>query len=367
MNQSDKKETTRGGHLGEFCKAKQDHRTGSSLIERKRHATRSATEKLRCPVCLEYPRGPPIFSCKNKHLLCGHCQRQVALIHHCDTERFCLCGGCHELLTTSPICEVRKRACKGRCPLCRDHNLKQDEFLEDLVGDILINKRENCRFKDYTCGVNDRLENLAIHEEECRYRIAQCPSTHRGTCDWFGSLSHLASHDAHHDCLHTLHSVPSTNQFESYIRDFDEVEDSIFYGNRISHWKPTLLVSDQLASRKVFLTVHRDPPGVWYIILRALSPKSLLEQVRAKIELFKDGSDESEKLSLEGEINTNIPSAEVVEGGRLFILSDNQLRHLHSDSSLFHYRVTLRVAEKGTTSTDADDSRSLALSQRNGH
>jgi len=40
---------------------------------------------FQCPVCLEVPRQPPVYQCKNGH---------------------CVCRGCHEQLTNCPVCRV---------------------------------------------------------------------------------------------------------------------------------------------------------------------------------------------------------------------------------------------------------------------
>ena len=44
-----------------------------------RDVSGAALEMLECPVCLDYPRSRPIYTCGNGHVVCSTC-RQVELV-----------------------------------------------------------------------------------------------------------------------------------------------------------------------------------------------------------------------------------------------------------------------------------------------
>lgn len=123
-------------------------------------------EMLECPVCLEYPRTSPSFTCSNGHLICGGCK-----------------PGMH------------------RCPTCRDDKLTVCSFVTRLTERALKDVSVSCKFSHHGCQREELLEGLSEHEEGCPYRDAHCPAKHRGACSWYGSLTKMIIHVREHGCI----------------------------------------------------------------------------------------------------------------------------------------------------------------------
>ena len=43
----------------------------------RREMTEKLVDLMECPVCLDFPRSAPIFSCRNGHLICAKCQPKL--------------------------------------------------------------------------------------------------------------------------------------------------------------------------------------------------------------------------------------------------------------------------------------------------
>ena len=127
-------------------------------------------EMLECPVCLDYPRGGPIFNCSNGHIIC------------------CVC----------------KPGVKGMCPTCRDTKITFNSFVKRLADRALKDIRKACKFSMHGCTKEDLPEHMTGHEERCQYRDVHCPAKHRGACEWVGSLSKMVLHIRDQACIQVI-------------------------------------------------------------------------------------------------------------------------------------------------------------------
>ncbi len=49
----------------------------------RREMTEKLIDLMECPVCMDFPRSAPIFSCRNGHLICAKCQPKVVCCPIC--------------------------------------------------------------------------------------------------------------------------------------------------------------------------------------------------------------------------------------------------------------------------------------------
>jgi hypothetical protein len=131
----------------------------------------SVLQMLECPVCLDYPRAPPIYSCRNGHIVCGPC---------------------HSNISTSA---------RSSCPTCRDHVLEKCAFVERLADRVTKDVLVPCKHGVHGCPKHDKLGGIWQHEERCQYREVHCPAKHRGACPWVGSLSKMIMHVREQACI----------------------------------------------------------------------------------------------------------------------------------------------------------------------
>eukprot|EP00938_MAST-03A_sp_MAST-3A-sp1_P005758 g5758.t1 len=109
---------------------------------------------LECPICLD-TMGPPIFQCREGHLICSPCREKI---DKCPTCRI-------------PLDNIRNRA------------------LENMVAKMVM----PCPNRIYGCTMTPRFEDMARHQEVCQYRMYHCPRS-RSSCTWQGPLSQVANH-----------------------------------------------------------------------------------------------------------------------------------------------------------------------------
>ena len=127
----------------------------SSPRKKRKGETRDKVmELLECPICLE-TMGPPIYQCREGHLICGMCRRKV-----------------------------------NKCPTCRVtlDNIR-NRALENMVAKMVI----PCPNRGYGCTITPRFEDLARHAMVCDHRLYRCPRS-RSLCTWEGPLSEVADH-----------------------------------------------------------------------------------------------------------------------------------------------------------------------------
>jgi len=108
----------------------------SGSVEGEDIFTDNERKDLECPVCIRVPRKPPIYQCKNGHLLCSDC---------------------HSKLTYCPTCRTR---------LGKIRSLMFERILSKI--------QHNCKNFDHGCKVKGLLTTLDEHEKDCTYRFVNC-------------------------------------------------------------------------------------------------------------------------------------------------------------------------------------------------
>ena len=91
--------------------------------------------QLKCPVCLQLPRGPPIPMCPRGHYVCYSCKTP-------------------------------------HCPSCGD---SMGDFTSLLALPLIHHMEHQCRFPG--CDTQLPLRSLAAHEEDCQQRLVACPGS----------------------------------------------------------------------------------------------------------------------------------------------------------------------------------------------
>jgi len=277
-------------------------------------------EMLECPVCLDYPRSRPIYTCDNGHIVC-------------------------------PTCRAGLKA--KMCPTCRDFNLKPDKFVDMLADKMLTDVMAKCRFAAHGCKKQDKLGTIAHHEERCQYREVHCPAKHRGACQWIGSLAKMIVHVKDAACIQILRCDNVNEPFKSFIGDFSQADMTVFNRTQVTHWKPVLLVSRTVVQYLLYLTIQRSAAGLWYIHVRTFSPESLLHRITVKLELFKSGEENpGHKYIYEGGANSNkLSNEEAMATGKFLILTDAQMKLLKTEQTIFEYKVSVSIDPHRRTSS----------------
>ena len=111
---------------------------------------------LKCPVCLETFREPPIYLCENQHGMCFKCRTSVM---NPEEELAVIC---------CPVCKSK---------LTEKRSLYVEQILEKLLKKC---KHDNCDFI---------MSKEIRHEAKCRHRLVPC-----GNCDTWISLLSLTQH-----------------------------------------------------------------------------------------------------------------------------------------------------------------------------
>lgn len=291
---------------------------------------------LECPVCLDYPRGSPIYICKHGHLVCNGCYSGVA----------------------------------GKCPTCRNTDLSVSVFASRIADLALETVSLPCRFTYHGCQRKDRLPMLAAHEERCQHRDVRCPSRHRGACPWEGSLSTLVAHVKIKGCIQLLRSYTEmfNSQFASFVQNFSpELRISVFDRSVCTHWKPVLLVSRHVVQYLIYLTIRRSAKGDWYLQVRSFSPRPMIDRIRVQVNVFKSSIDRGNSIAShtapscpDTDKNTNNQHAasytyngpvmsdslaedEILASGNYLLLRDAQIKPLGRGSAIFEYSVRVRI------------------------
>ena len=119
---------------------------------------------LECPICLD-TMGPPIFQCREGHLICSPCREKI---DKCPTCRI-------------PLDNIRNRA------------------LENMVAKMVM----PCPNRIFGCTMTPRFEDMVRHQEVCQYRMYHCPRSRLVYVQ--GPLSQVADHlkEKHNRLSHT--------------------------------------------------------------------------------------------------------------------------------------------------------------------
>jgi len=113
---------------------------------------KSCLKHIECPVCYQ-PADSPIMTCKNGHILCNPCNRQI--INH----------------------DPRKRS-TGWCPTCKEHGMTRNLPLENIIREQLEDQPVfPCKFRDLGCTARCSFGNLNKHVNHCQFNmdIYSCP------------------------------------------------------------------------------------------------------------------------------------------------------------------------------------------------
>ena len=127
----------------------------------------SILDMLECPVCLDYPRQRPIYTCDNGHVTCSKCISKI----------------------------------KGSCPTCRNEEIKPNPFVGRMADKALQGVLVPCQFACHGCKSKQQIHVMEHHEEHCQYREVHCPAKHRGSCHWLGSLPKMVTHVRENGCI----------------------------------------------------------------------------------------------------------------------------------------------------------------------
>ncbi|XP_059080415.1 E3 ubiquitin-protein ligase siah2-like [Tigriopus californicus] len=117
----------------------------------------SLKEYFECPICLNVPRGSPIFQCGTGHLICAECRPKIK-----------------------------------DCPICRAHLSRNSRllFAERLLEECVP---VPCEFADLGCPMELVSNQLKRHEAQCSYRPNLCKNHVRG-CSSRLSLDEMNKH-----------------------------------------------------------------------------------------------------------------------------------------------------------------------------
>lgn len=158
-------------------------------------------DMLKCPVCLSYSSILPVYTCSNGHFICNSCRNGMASTECEECLRacqYCRVGWSH------PRCPNDCKNCPGKCPLCRDHKLRENTFAGKIAHNLLKDVLGECQFAVHGCKRKGVLGTVARHEERCPYREEHCPAKHQGVCTWIGSMIKMDKHFMEHQCVQVV-------------------------------------------------------------------------------------------------------------------------------------------------------------------
>ena len=271
-------------------------------------------------MCKNFPTGLAIWQCAKGHLACGNCHHMV------------MTKGCPEAE-------------------CNSKAFTRNYFAEHMAFNTITRApRENtplCKFAKYGCLNQGAPATTAAHEQLCQHREVACPSSHRGNCDWKGSISQMIVHLRTKECVQILRTNHAVSQpFQSYIGDFSHSDMTVFRRTIDTHWKPVLLISHKWVANLIYLTVTRAPRIGWIFIIRSYSPAFLRETMRARLTIFKT---RQSKLDPDTPIyaysgrpaGTNDNLTEIRSAGKFMSIQDDQIQALSNGTRLFEYAIHL--------------------------
>lgn len=115
---------------------------------------------IECQVCLD-PILPPVYQCKLGHLICSKCKPSLT-----------------------------------RCPTCNDHIIDIRNTVMDKICDSL---RYPCRNVETGCNEIICLRDKNSHEDNCRFKMYNCPTQSTTGCKWKGLHGQIVTHgDSYH-------------------------------------------------------------------------------------------------------------------------------------------------------------------------
>jgi hypothetical protein len=278
-------------------------------------------EVMRCPVCLDLPRGGEAYVCINGHIVCETCKEKVVAM--------------------CPVCRVS--ALWSICP-----------FYKRIAAEFLSQIRAVCAYTASGCRHKLDLFLVSRHEEKCYYRPIYCPAKHRGTCQWEGSLITLCRHVQLHRCVQVLGSVDNNMVFTSHIADFASNE-SVFDCSVKTHWRPILFIQKGLTIFMVYMTIYREAGGYWYFSFRSFSPEYVLSKIYLNLSVYPAGNSKDAPVykCLMTPVSSMLSEADALAKGQNLLLTDFQIKNLRDNVKtstnqrcrlmLFGYNVTAKI------------------------
>ena len=268
---------------------------------------------LECPVCLDYPRERPIYTCDNGHVTCSKCISKI----------------------------------NGSCPTCRNAQMKPNPFVGRMADKALEDVLVPCRFACHGCNSRERINAMEHHEEHCQYREVHCPAKHRGSCNWLGSLPKMMTHVKDKGCIQIIRGNESNHHFNGFIRDLSDPNMTVFNRRKVTHWRPVMMVSEAVEKYLIYMTIQRNAGGLWYIQFRSFSSLAVLPRIKVKLQVFKsEETKDEQKFSYDGGAISNSAShQEMMEEGKCLLLTDAQLKLLKTESKIFRFHVEVTTRQ----------------------
>ena len=270
-------------------------------------------DMLECPVCLDYPRERPIYTCDNGHVTCSKCISKI----------------------------------NGSCPTCRNAQMKPNPFVGRMADKALEDVLVPCRFACHGCNSRERINAMEHHEEYCQYREVHCPAN---SCNWIGSLPKMVTHVKDKGCVQINRGNESNHHFHVKVVDFNDPNMTVFHQREVCHWKPIMMLDKAVEKYLIYMTIQRNwwsSGELWYIQLRSFSSLAVLPRIKVKLQVFKsEETKDEEKFSYDGGVISNSAShQEMMEEGKYLLLTDAQLKLLKTESTLFQYHVKVTTRQ----------------------
>ena len=212
-----------------------------------------------------------------------------------------------------------------------------------------------CRWADQGCPRQCNRNIIAHHEEECSFRVVQCAACYRG-CHWMGSLLRMSAHTAEAMCTRNMwcHWQNDFATARSWIGDYNDQgrpDRSVFNKTTDATWRPVLLVGQEVGPYLIYLTFRRFGTGFWFIIPWSYCCKSMLQQIRIKLELFKMPTQVGWETAIHdniytyegGVVSSQMSESEAMQSGRLLLLHDDQVKLMKKGNAIFEYKVTVSI------------------------
>ena len=272
---------------------------------------------LKCSVCTLLPRKKRVYTCEEcGNLLCLDCSKKMYLA----------------------VAAVS-------CPMCRSSKMHLNKHAERLLGLTRSRVKVNCQYDVLGCKAVGLAHNIGSHEESCKKRTVGCPSKHRGACQWEGKMgSPLVRHIMEGKCTLTFHKIFPGKP--ANFRAKDTKVGSVLGSKKALHWIPSMtcfMVDGEY--EPAYICLSREPNGLWMLKCRSYSSRSVRDRIKVTLSASSENQAGSgDNVSYTGKLNcSSLSTAEVHSSGNLLYITDNQVRAMKSDVSLFRYNVTFNL------------------------
>jgi len=226
---------------------------------------------MECPVCLMLPRQAPVYQCENGHCVCSSCKTNLAQ-----------CPTCRKALG----CENRNR----------------------IFEELLMSMTHVCKFANHGCTFSENIAPLAIHEQDCQYRVVSCPYF---GCKLLVSMAKLLEHikTDHKEKDFVKHSAPAGRCLAAVKASF----------NKYTWWLPSHI---NLGSRNFFSQCWRTKKGQWFICVRMIGSKNECENYTYTVRLYAKGEEKKGLTYCGSCLPLDLTQGDVEELGNCLNFSD---------------------------------------------